>query len=244
MSQKNFGVGLLTLIPAGTNPTPIGAGILQEVSLDFAQTIKELIGSQKVAVDAAQAELKITGKAKFAQIQAAALQAFLSGSTLTTGTVIGQINEVATIPNSGFTITVAQAANYVDNLRVYNASTGLEMTRVASGPATGQYAVNIATGVYTFASADAAKVVWLSYKYTSTGGYTVAYNNQLMGVGGTFALQLFDSYSSWNVGLQLNSIVLSKFSLGLKNTDYTMIDMDFQALQNTAGNIISVYSTE
>src|SRR3984957_8086894 len=171
MSQKNFGVGLLEFTPAGSNPTPQGCGILQDVSIDFSQTIKELVGSSKVAVDVAQAELKTTGKAKLAQIMASVIANFLSGSTQTTGTTIGAINEVQTIAT---TVTTTNAATYVENLRVYNASNGLEMTRVASAPATGQYAVNTGTGVYTFASADVGKIVWISYSYTATGGQTVA----------------------------------------------------------------------
>lgn len=244
MSQKNFGVGLLQFTPPGANPTPIGCGILQDVSVDFAQSVKELVGSRKVAEDIAESELKITGKAKFAQIQGAAIAAFLAGSTQATGTTIGALNEVATIPATPFTVTTAHASTYVENLRVFNATTGLEMTRVASSPATGQYSVNTSTGVYTFASADAGSIVWISYSYTSTGGQTVSFSNQLMGQGTTFTLTLYNIYSTYSYGIKLWAVVFPKFSLAFKNTDYTMADLEFQAYSDPQSRIFSQYTTE
>jgi hypothetical protein len=42
---------------------------------------------------------------------------------------------------------------------------GVPMTKVSGSPTTGQYSVNPATGVYSFASADAGKQVVISYSY-------------------------------------------------------------------------------
>jgi len=80
-----------------------------------------------------------------------------------------------------YTITVANAANYNDDLGVYytagGANAGIGTTsgvfqRVAAPSQAGQYSVNFATGVYTFASADATAPVLISYTYNVTGtGY-------------------------------------------------------------------------
>jgi hypothetical protein len=104
------------------------------------------------------------------------------GQTLATGEAVQVLDEGAptgtAIPTTPFQITVANSASMsagtpgVD-LGVFNASTGIQMTRVAAGPTAGQYSFNGATGVYTFSSADnvsAVKVI-ISYEYyqTSTG---------------------------------------------------------------------------
>ena len=56
-------------------------------------------------------------------------------------------------------IAVANAASYADDLGVYYASganAGNRFTRVTTPAAAGQYSVNLATGIYTFAAADAS----------------------------------------------------------------------------------------
>lgn len=241
--QYNFGTGLLEFTPSGANPTPLQCGVLQEVSVDIDQTMKELYGQYKFPVDVALADGKITGKAKFGLIFGAVIQQVLQGAALTTGTTIGGINEVGTVPGGGpFTITVANSATFVEDLGVIDATTGLRLTRVAAGPATGQYAVS--AGVYTFAAADTAHVMWISYSYTATSGKTVTYSNQLMGSANTFTCTLFNSYGGKNMGIKLYATVFPKLSLALKNTDYTMPALDFTAYANAQQKILDQYTTE
>src|SRR6185369_14385510 len=171
--QYNFGVGLLTLTPSGSNPTPVPCGVLQEVTVDIDQTTKELRGAYKAPVDVALADLKFSGKAKFARILASVIAAVLNGSTTASGSTAGAQNEVGTI--TAGSVTVSNSATFVEDLGVIDTNTGLQMTRVASAPTTGQYSV--AAGVYTFAVADNGHVVWINYSYTTTGGKTVTYNN-------------------------------------------------------------------
>lgn len=240
--QVNFGTGLLSLTPSGSNPTPLQLGVLQEVSLDVEETMQELRGQYQFPVDVAQAAGKISGKAKFATIYGSLIAGILSGSTITTGTTIGALNETGTIPGTPYAITVAHSATFVADLGVINATTGLRMTRVASAPATGQYSVS--AGVYTFAAADTTNVVWISYSYTGTGGKTVAYSNQLMGTSPTFTLSLYSNYNSNNVGVKLFAVKAPKLSLAFKNTDFTMQDMDFVGFANSAGQVLEAYTTE
>lgn len=240
--QYNFGTGLLTLTPSGSNPTPIQAGVLQDVSLDIEETMAELRGQYQFPVDVAQAAGSIKGKAKFARIFASLLSGILSGSTQTTGSTRGAINEVGTIPSTPFQITVAQSATFVEDLGVINATTGLQMTRVSSAPATGQYSVS--AGVYTFAAADVGNVAWISYSYTSASGKKVTFNNQLMGSAPTFTLTIFNSYGGNHMGFKLFAVKAPKLSLAMKNTDYTMQDLDFVAFANTTGQVLEAYSSE
>src|SRR5208283_697884 len=59
-----------------------------------------------------------------------------------------------------------KSPNFDANLGVAYASSGLQLTPVASSPAAGQYSV--ASGVYTFSSADAGKAVLITYSYTQS----------------------------------------------------------------------------
>ena len=84
MTAINFGVGTMIGRRIDTNnPTPAFFGVLQELEIDFDQSLKELIGQYRVAVDVAFATLKITGKAKFARIQANIINDMFIGNTVT-----------------------------------------------------------------------------------------------------------------------------------------------------------------
>ncbi len=72
-------------------------------------------------------------------------------------------NEPQTIPGTGpFVLTTQARWNAGDRGVTY--ANGTALTLVTGVPATGQYAVD-ANGVYTFAAADAGKVVLISYGY-------------------------------------------------------------------------------
>jgi len=242
--QYNFGVGLLTLIPAGSNPTPQQVGILQDVTLDIAVASKELYGSYQFPIDVARAAGKISGKAKFAAIRGSMISNLLGGSSIATGATYASQNEIGTIPTpSGpYTITVTNSATFVEDLGVFDTVSGVFLTRVASAPATGQYSV--AAGVYTFAAADTGHLVWISYSYTAATGKTVTLTNQLMGTGNTFSLSLFNSFRSMNSGIKLFAVQVPKLSYALKNEDYTMQDLNFDAFANGAGKVLEQYTAE
>ena len=82
-------------------------------------------------------------------------------------------DEMGTVPATPYQITVAGSATFLADRGVTHL--GTPMTRVPSGPTTGQYAVNEATGVYTFAAADTTFAVLISYSTASvsTGHYAV-----------------------------------------------------------------------
>jgi len=62
-----------------------------------------------------------------------------------------------------YVITPSNLGYAATDLGVVNVGTGLPLTLVGSGPATGQYAFS--EGVYTFAAADAGVQVTMSYDY-------------------------------------------------------------------------------
>ena len=184
MAAFNFGVGSLWAARTDiANPTPAQFGTLQDIQVDFDFTSKPLMGQYQIAVAVARAGMKTTLKSKSATINSGIFNQSFFGQTQTVGGLTTILNEADSVPaSSTYTITVAQAATFKTDLGVVYAATGLRMTRVASVAAAGQYSVVVATGVYTFYSADASAAVLISYSYTvASGAQLITITNQLIG---------------------------------------------------------------
>lgn len=241
--QYIFGTGALILIPPGANPTPVQVGTLQEVSIDPEFQVKELRGQYQFPVAVAQTAASLKGTAKAGNINGALINAILAGASQTLGaSVRGAINEVGTVPGTPFTITVANSATFLEDCGVYDVTAQKPLVRVASAPATGQYSVS--AGVYTFAAADTAHKVWISYAYTSTVGTTVAYTNQLMGQGTQFKLRVFNQSMGKFSGILLHAVQLSKLSFPFKNEDFLISDLGFAAFADSEGQVMTTYTEE
>jgi hypothetical protein len=233
-----FGAGVLIGTPAGGSPLQFGT--LQDVSVDFSFSVKQLMGQFQFPVAAARGAGKISGKAKFANIDGPALNQIFFGNTPTTGQKLWSYNEGAAVPAaSPYTATVANAASFDQNLGVAYASSGLQLTQVASSPAQGQYSV--AAGVYTFNSADSGKAVLITYSYTQAlVGSKAVINNKLMGVAPTFQIDFYQTNpniagAQWS--LRLYSCISSKLGLASKLEDFSIPEMDFEAFANASNNL-------
>lgn len=251
MTAVNFGVGTIVGVRTDiANAPPAFMGIMQEIEIDFDQSLKELMGSYKMAVDVAPANLKVTGKAKFAQIEASTMNNLLFGQTETNASGFDMaVAEAGTVPapSGPYTVTVSHSATFAQDLGVFYASTGVQLVPVASGPTVGQYSVS--AGVYTFAAADASIAMKFYYSYTVTSQKQIALANQQMGVGPVFSLYINENYTN-NLGvtnkinLKLNACRSSKLTLPFKNTDYTIQEFDFQAFADQSNNWGVLSTTE
>lgn len=244
--QFTFGSGVLI----GTrtdiaNPTPRLFGILQESSVDFALTNKELVGSYQFPVAVARGTGKIGGKAKAANLNAGMLNDLFFQGTQAANEARMAVNEVGVIPTTPFQITPANAATFLEDMGVFNATTGRFMTRVASGPVAGQYSVNTTTGVYLFSAADQASApsVYITYRYTftTTIGQTMTINNQLLGINPTFSIVLNQQYNGKQMTLKLNACTSTKLTLATKLEDFLIPEFDFSAYADLA-NVIGTLS--
>jgi hypothetical protein len=254
--QLAFGAGALwgnRTDVTGTGIGPDQFGILQEVSIDWTWTTKELYGQQQFPVDIARSQGKITGSAKFARIFGAIYGDLFFGQTAATGQLTVAQNEAAVVPASpSYTVTVANAATFSDDLGVYYASgsnAGNRFTRVTSPTSPGQYSVNLSTGVYTFASADASAALIISYLYNNaSAGKKLVLANQIMGFTPTFKATFYTSKMTQGVAagmtLVLNACTASKLSLPTRNDDYEIQQFDFQAFADAAGNLGTLSSNE
>lgn len=82
-----------------------------------------------------------------------------------------QANEVHVVPATPFEVAVDQAATFIADVGVRYTVAGTALARVTGIPSGGEYAVDQSTGVYTFAAADAAVSVTISYTWAAVASY-------------------------------------------------------------------------
>jgi hypothetical protein len=246
-----FGAGKLIAVPtqdASGNPilvpTPVVISVLQDVSVDFDFETKTLHGEKQFAIAVARGKAKIGWKAKSGNFNGAALGSLFLGSQPSASRKAAVIDEALTVPAAAgpYTLTIEPPATgtFVADLGVTNAATGLALTRVESSPATGQYSLVVATGVYTFAAADASLAVLISHEYTIASSATsslFAITNNLMGYTPTFSAIFYNQYAGKTLAMKLNANVLGKLALPFKSDDFTTNDMDAEAFADASGSV-------
>ena len=243
MTQQKFGVGVLiattrtdALGIALAVPQSYRLGILQDVSTDFSFDHKPLYGSGQLPVDQGRGKAKLAFSAKTADISIAALAALHFGIVPTVGIKLPALDVAGTIPATPFQLTpvVPNTGTWVGDLGVRNTS-GVNFTRVASAPTTGQYSVS--AGVYTFAAADTGLAVLMSFEYSAaTGGIIVPLTNQLMGYSPSFSTILYNDSKGSKLGLKLTNCMSDKLALPFKNEDFVVADFGFMALDDGTGS--------
>ena len=232
-----FGSGVLIGTPAGG--APINFGLAQEVTLNVQTTTKALYGQSNFPVAIGSGTKKMTGKAKMARISGQALGSLFFGIPLSTGVVQTQFGE-SPGSTTATSYTVANATHFVADQGVVYASSAQPLKQVSSAPATGQYAVNAATGTYTFASGDSVNQVLISYTYSNAAsGESIAVTSQLIGPSVTFSANLFasDPGTGKQFSVLLYNCVAEKLSFGTKLEDFLVPELDFQCFANAAGQV-------
>jgi hypothetical protein len=246
--QLAFGAGALwgnRTDQTGSGIGPDQFAILQDVEIDWDWQMKELYGQYQFPLDIARGQGKITGKAKFARIFGAIYGDLFFGQTPAVGQLTVSENEAQNVPaTSPYTVTVAQAANFVDDLGVWYATgnnAGDRFTRVATPAGAGQYSVNLATGIYTLSAGDASAALLVSYLYNTTAGKKLVVTNQLMGYTPTFKATFYTSKTTQGVpaglSLVLNACTATKLTLPSKIDDYEIQEFDFSAFADATGTI-------
>jgi hypothetical protein len=223
-----------------TSPTAVLLGVLQDASIDIGYDVKLLSGTAQFPVAAGRGKGKITGKAKFGQFNGLAINSLFFGQTMTSA-ILSDVNDTtgAIIPGTPFTITptIPGAGTWGTDLGVRD-SNGIPMTRVASGPTTGQYSVS--AGAYVFASADTGKTVFISFQYsaTSTVAKTSTVMNLPMGNAPTFRCDFFNSFGGKGITLSLFACMSNKLHLATKADDFLIPEFDFEAYADPAGRVL------
>lgn len=250
--QLTFGAG--TVIGKRTDVTGTQVmffGATESWSVDFSQEIVTLLGQNKVAVDAAPAELKVTGKIKFGRIQASMIGHGLLGVTPSSGSgffIQGPENK-SNIAATTFVVT--GGASYTNDLGIMYHGTGIALTPTTATPAAGFYIAGVSgTGTYTIAAADQSVAGGLDvfYLQTSNTDIQIDLNTQLMGTGPVVELDMYAPYAVAGVnkrfGLRVYAARFSKMPFDLGNKKYLVPEVDYTAFANAGGQIASVVTTE
>jgi len=249
-----FGSGLLWGTPltdasgaAIAVPTPLLFGTLQNTEFDFKFEIKQLHGQNQFAVAVGRGKASVNGKSQLADIRAGFLETIVFGQAGTYADTSFVYDTVGTlIPGTPYQITptVPGSGTWAADEGVFDLSTGRQMTRVASAPATGQYTVS--AGVYTFAAADTGKTVAINYKYnaTSTTARKLTLSNLPMGYAPTFRADFFGPFQGKHACFTLNSCIAEGFKISPKNDDFSVPEIPFQAFADSAGVIGTMTFTE
>jgi len=249
MSNIQFGSGVLFGLPnsgnLAANPTPSKLGLLQELTVDFKADLKKLYGQSQFAAATARGKIDVTGKAKIAIFDIASLNQLYFGQALTTGITKVADAEAAAIPASvAYTVTPANATTFVDDMGVTDVVTGQGFSMVTSLTAAGQYMFNASTGVYTFYSADASRLVKISYTYTATtvGTGTLTLTNQLMGYAPQFKAIAYNNFRGKYFGLQLNQCTMGSLNIVSKQEDFWMFDTTFDANVDASDQLGKIFA--
>jgi hypothetical protein len=240
-----FGTGALMATPlfdasgnAIVNPSPIEFGTLQDVSLDVSFDTKVLYGNLQFPVAAGRGKGKVSGKAKAARINGMLLNAVVFGQGLTFGTLADVYDTTGTTAAATITPTVPNAGTWARDLGVRDAN-GTPYVRVASAPTTGQYSVS--AGAYTFAAADAGKLIYINYQYTATSTTAPKLDilNVPMGYAPSFAIDFFLPYQGKQLIISAGNVIASKLALATKQDDFLVPEFDFDVFADTAGKILT-----
>jgi len=242
-----FGSGTLWGFPVSgnlaTNPTPMKFGTLQDVSLDISGDVKQLYGQKQFPEAVARGKCKITGKAKFANINGKMFNDLFFGQAVVAGMKKVSLDEVGSIAAGAFTVANS-GVNFVQDWGVRYSATGLPLTKVAATPAVGQYSVS-STGVYSFNTTENGTGVLISYTFTASAtGVQVNVTNQLMGFAPTIQVLLETVYNLNQFSVLLYAVVASKLSFATKQEDFIIPEFDFEAFANANGQVVDFYSNE
>lgn len=241
--QGLFGPGILWVTRTDiANATPINIGYINEFSTNLTFELKELYGQNQLPLLVARGTGKPSGKMKAATLSGQALNSVLLGQTWNVGTQYDAAASPATaIPTTPFHITptVPSTGTWNQDLGVVNASTGLPMTLVASGPTAGQYSV--AAGVYTFSSADQVSgisvIMTFAYTFATAPGQSMTIASLPIGTTPTFQIDYKSALYGSTYYLRIFNAVGGKWDMNHKLTDFAMPEYDFSFFANAAQNI-------
>jgi len=252
-----FGAALIFINPnsgnLATNPTPVKPYTIATLEIDQAADIKELRGQSQYPDDTARSDIKPTFKFSMGRTDYFLLnQAIYADVTVAGGTSVSP-NEAHTVPAvSTYIVTIAPpgTGTFGEDLGVQYAGLG-NLEKVASGPVQGQYSVVIATGVYTFAAADASANILISYSYTlATAGNTYQINNQVQGYSPQIEFWAVETYSKASAGtnlvtpscVRIYAAKIGKVTFPYKRNDYKMVDCEGIYFASANGRVIDYYA--
>lgn len=244
------GIGSCFANPTGGNAStpsgPVFFGSLQDISFDFTQKIIKLMGQGKFADAAAQGDMDLKGKAAIGRFETSTFNHLMFGETTTANVKLIDSLETHTIPTTPFAVTVTNSATWNLDLGVMNAITGAPYVAVGMTPVAG-VSYTVASGVYTFASADAGTSVTISYTNVpaSPEGSTLQIIQHPIAYGPFWEFympiptpQTFPSVD----GIHLFRCFSSAFKMPMKRDGFTISDFEWECFPDpTRSNAVAEF---
>jgi hypothetical protein len=197
-----------------------------------------LYSQSQYPIDVARGKVKISGKAKVAQISALLFNTIYWGASLQAGQLLVAYNEMITIAGSNAAL---QAASFVDDLGVQAVGTGVTsgtnnnvFAFVPASPGPGEYTHS--GGTYTFNGADFGQLAGLNYSYLNPAGLSIAGGNPFMGNTPYFSAEFSNTFEGGNITLKLYRCVGTSLSIPTKLDDFYISDFAFDAFADAGGN--------
>ncbi len=243
-----FGTGVLFGVPnAGnlaTDPTPQKFGLLQDCQVTFKGDLKKLYGQSQFAAASARGKIDVAVKGKIATLDPNQMNQLYFGQTAAPGQVRIALDEAASVPAATpFTVTVLNATKFKGDYGVEYAATGQRLTLVTGTPTTGEYSVDVATGVYTFAATDTGLGVLISYAWTdTTTGTTLTLTNQLQGYAPILQALMYNTFRGKQIAIQLNACTMGQLSIPSKQEDFWISDFDMEANVDASNTLGYIYA--
>lgn len=242
-----FGTGVLYGNPVlgnlPTNPTPFRFGVLQEVTVDFKADLKKLYGQYQFPTATARGKIDVTIKGKLAVFDPNMLNQLYWAQTAASGYYLIVDGEQQTVALNA--ATVSNTSPVVEDWGVQYKTTGQQLIKVANAAAvvTGQYAHNVNSNAYVFASGDNGNVVAISYtqNVATNAGVTITLANQLMGYAPELGMLLYNRFRTKYFAVELNDVTLGSISVPTKLEDFWISDFDGSAnadASNTLGKMM------
>lgn len=242
MTVAAFGPGIFIITRTDTaTPLSVNVGYAQEFSLSFKGSTKKLFGQNQFPLVVARGTVQASGKIKAAMLSGIAWNAAFFGNAFTPGKDNYYFNETHTVAST--TQIVTNVTGGIVDLGVSYAASGLPLQRVASAPAVGQYAVNLATGTYTLNVTDEVALNFSYTNFSAAAGQQLNVVNQLIGVNPVFQIDYYTNLNqptSKPFGVRAFACVASDLSMASKLEDFVMPELSFDVFANAAGQVANM----
>jgi hypothetical protein len=164
-SKARSGAGWVAFVPGGSNPTPVHVAEVDTYKLSVSQDEEPLTDENGEEIDSFSKGRKLEGSISLKSITNSLLAIATDGVTVTAGRPIGY-SYPAVIPATPFQVPAPltlPTRTFVADLGVIDFTSGKQMTRGATATGAGVYAVDTATGIYTFHTADVGHSILVNY---------------------------------------------------------------------------------
>ena len=250
-----FGPGILIATRTDTSPgIAVNVGFVQEFSIDFTGTTKQLYGQYQFPLVAARGTIKATGKFKCGVNSGLAANNLFYGASFSTAAanlIAWTIDSTYTVSSGSTTaLQVGSSLTFDADLGVKNVASGLPFQRVSTGSeSSGKYSITTGSpGLYNFVSADTSVTGGLNLKITYTaqnapaGSQSLLYTNQLIGFTPTFQLDYYTNLNQPSAKpfiIRVYSAILDKEVMNFKLEDFMNPEFDFSLFANASNQVFN-----